>query len=41
MSGLSIAIWGFVAMLGLIAIRMPVGLAMLTTGSAGYLVIAG
>ncbi len=41
MSGTSIAIWGFVAMLGLIAIRMPVGLAMLATGSAGYLAIAG
>jgi tripartite ATP-independent transporter DctM subunit len=41
MSGLSIAVWGFVGMLALIALRMPVGLAMLTTGSAGYLAIAG
>jgi tripartite ATP-independent transporter DctM subunit len=41
MSGLTIAAWGFVALLGLLALRMPVGLAMLTTGSAGYIAIAG
>ncbi|HEY8381108.1 MAG TPA: TRAP transporter large permease [Microvirga sp.] len=41
MSGLSLAIWGFVGMLALIGLRMPVGLAMLATGSAGYLAIAG
>ncbi|HEU4520036.1 MAG TPA: TRAP transporter large permease subunit, partial [Microvirga sp.] len=41
MSGLEIALWGFAGMLALIALRMPVGLAMLATGSAGYLAIAG
>jgi C4-dicarboxylate transporter DctM subunit len=41
MSGFSLAMWGFAAMLGLIALRMPVGLAMLATGSAGYIAIAG
>jgi C4-dicarboxylate transporter DctM subunit len=41
MSSLSIAVLGFVAMLGLIALRMPVGLAMLSAGSAGYVAIAG
>jgi C4-dicarboxylate transporter, DctM subunit len=40
-SGLEIALWGFAGMLALIALRMPVGLAMLATGSAGYLAIAG
>jgi len=28
-------------MLALITLRMPIGLAMLTTGSAGYLAVAG
>jgi C4-dicarboxylate transporter, DctM subunit len=41
MSGMAIAGWGFLAMLVLIGLRMPVGLAMLATGSAGYLSIAG
>ncbi|MCA3310325.1 MAG: C4-dicarboxylate ABC transporter permease, partial [Roseomonas sp.] len=37
MSGMEIAILGFVAMLGLIALRMPVGLAMLVVGAFGYI----
>jgi len=41
MSGVGIAAIGFLSMLVLIGIRMPVGLAMLTTGSAGYISIAG
>ncbi len=41
MSGATIAVWGFVGMLVLIGLRMPVGLAMLTAGSVGYLSIAG
>jgi C4-dicarboxylate transporter DctM subunit len=41
MSGTALAVWGFAGMLALIALRMPVGLAMLTAGSAGYLSIAG
>src|SRR3712207_164547 len=41
MSGMAVAVWGFVGMLLLIGLRMPVGLAMLTTGSIGYLSIAG
>jgi C4-dicarboxylate transporter DctM subunit len=40
-SGIETALWGFAGMLALIALRMPVGLAMLATGSAGYLAIAG
>lgn len=36
MTGLAIGAIGFVAMLLLVALRMPVGLAMLVTGSAGY-----
>ena len=35
MSGLTVALIGFGAMLGLIAIRMPVGLSMLVIGAAG------
>lgn len=37
MSPVAVAILGFVAMLLFIAIRMPVGLAMLLTGSVGYM----
>lgn len=36
MSGIAIAALGFAVMLGLIAIRMPIGLAMLVVGAAGY-----
>jgi tripartite ATP-independent transporter DctM subunit len=38
---MAIAGWGFLGMLVLIGLRMPVGLAMLTTGSIGYVSIAG
>ena len=41
MSGAAIATFGFFAMLVLIALRMPVGLAMLVTGSVGYSYLAG
>jgi C4-dicarboxylate transporter, DctM subunit len=41
MSGLGIAAFGFGAMLVLIALRMPIGLAMLVTGSLGYIHLAG
>lgn len=41
MSGTSVAIIGFASMLLLIAFRMPVGLAMLLTGSAGYVSFVG
>ena len=34
MSGIETALWGFAGMLALIALRMPVGLAMLATGGA-------
>jgi len=37
MSGLEVAMLGFAAMLGLIALRMPVGLAMLVVGALGYI----
>ncbi|GIK80577.1 MAG: TRAP transporter large permease [Xanthobacteraceae bacterium] len=41
MSAAALAGLGFVAMLLLIAIRMPVGLALLLVGSLGYIQIAG
>ncbi|HEY0439345.1 MAG TPA: TRAP transporter large permease [Xanthobacteraceae bacterium] len=41
MTQLGVAGVGFVAMLVLIALRMPVGLAMLVTGSCGYVYLAG
>lgn len=41
MSGATVAVLGFAAMLAFIAIRMPVGLAMLVTGSFGYIYLAG
>lgn len=41
MSGTTTAIAGFAVMLLLIAIRMPVGLAMLVTGSVGYVSFVG
>ena len=36
MSGLMLGSLAFAAMLGLVALRMPVGLAMLVVGSLGY-----
>lgn len=41
MSGTTTAIAGFAAMLLLIGLRMPVGLAMLLTGSVGYVSFVG
>lgn len=41
MSGLGVAAIGFASMLLLIGLRMPVGLAMLVVGSAGYVHLAG
>lgn len=41
MSGTSIAILGFFAMLALIAVRMPVGLSMLVVGAFGYSYLSG
>jgi tripartite ATP-independent transporter DctM subunit len=40
-SGVGIAVLAFSAMLGLIALRLPIGLAMLVTGSAGYVYLSG
>jgi C4-dicarboxylate transporter DctM subunit len=40
-SGTTAAVLGFVAMLLLIAARMPVGLSMLVVGSAGYAYLSG
>ena len=39
MSNTSIALSGFGAMLGLIAMRMPIGLSMLVVGSIGYIAV--
>jgi hypothetical protein len=41
LSGAVVAFLGFAAMLGLIAIRMPVGLAMWVVGTAGYVHFMG
>ena len=41
MSGVLIAVAGFAAMLVLIALRMPVGLAMLVVGAVGYVHLVG
>lgn len=41
MSGFAIAVVGFAAMLLLIAIRMPIALAMLAVGAAGYAYLSG
>jgi C4-dicarboxylate transporter DctM subunit len=40
MTGPTVALVGFAVMLGLIALRMPVGLAMLVTGGAGYVYLS-
>src|SRR5690606_4125489 len=40
-SGTTTAVIGFAAMLVLIGLRMPVGLAMLLTGSVGYVSFMG
>lgn len=41
MSGLEIGLTGFGVMLVLLALRIPIGVAMLTVGMAGYVTIAG
>lgn len=41
MSGLTIAFIGFGAMLGLIALRLPIGLSMLMVGGVGYSALNG
>lgn len=41
MSGLTIALIGFGAMLGLIALRLPIGLSMLIVGGVGYSALNG
>ncbi len=41
MSGLEIGGLGFAALLFLLALRIPIGVAMLTVGIAGYTIIAG
>jgi len=40
-SGFALALVGFAAMLGLIALRLPIGLAMLLVGSWGYVQLNG
>jgi tripartite ATP-independent transporter DctM subunit len=41
MSGMTMALLGFAGMLGLIALRMPVGLALFAVGSLGYIQYTG
>jgi hypothetical protein len=40
-TSLEIAIFGFAAMLALMALRMPVGLSMLLVGGVGYSMLNG
>ncbi len=41
MSGLEIGLLGFTVLLVLLALRIPIGVAMLTVGIVGYVSIAG
>lgn len=41
MDGFTLGILGFVVLLGLLAIRIPIGISMLAVGTVGYLMIAG
>ncbi|MDE0539571.1 MAG: TRAP transporter large permease [Rhodospirillales bacterium] len=41
MSSLAIGGVGFVVLLGMLAVRIPIGIAMISVGIAGYLMIAG
>lgn len=41
MDSLTIGLVGFIALLGLLVIRIPIGVAMLTVGLSGYYMIAG
>ena len=41
MSGLEIGVFGFVILLILLAVRIPIAVAMLTVGLVGYFIIAG
>ena len=41
MSGFEIGLIGFAALIFMLAIRIPIGVAMLTTGMMGYAYIAG
>ena len=41
MSGFAIAITGFVVLLALMALRLPIGLAMMLVGGVGYIQLNG
>ena len=41
MSSLAIGVAGFVVLLGMLAVRIPIGIAMISVGITGYLMIAG
>lgn len=41
MSGFTLGVVGFAALLGLLAVRIPIGVSMLAVGTVGYLMIAG
>ena len=41
MSGFAIGLLGFVALLVLMAVRIPIGVAMLFTGMVGYVIVSG
>ena len=41
MSGFTLGVIGFAVLLGLLAVRIPIGVSMLAVGTVGYLMIAG
>ncbi len=41
MSGIAVGIWIFVLLMGLLALRVPIGVAMFTMGSLGYAWLSG
>ncbi len=41
MSGIELGVYGFAAVLGLMALRVPIGVSMLVMGMAGYVWVAG
>ncbi len=41
MSGIAVGCWIFVALMGLLALRVPIGVAMFTMGSLGYAWLSG
>lgn len=41
MSGIAVGCWVFVLLMGLLVLRVPIGIAMFTMGAAGYVYLTG